>query len=58
MFQGTAPSPLDLRSPLKSIGNFIELVLATRSHFVYLILLVSYGFVVPRDGSFHGLFRW
>ena len=58
MFQGAAPSPLDPRLLLKSTGNFIELVLATRSRLVHLILLVSYSFVVPRDGSFHGLFRW
>ena len=58
MFHGTAPSPLDLSLPLKSIGNFIELVLHTRSRFACFNLLTSCSFVVPRDGSFHCLFRW
>ena len=54
MFQGTAPSPLDLSSPLKSIGNFIELVLPTRSRSAYFILSISCGSVIARDGGFHG----
>ena len=54
MFQGTAPSPLDLSSPLKSIGNFIESILPTRSRSAYFIFLISDDSVIAPDGSLHG----